>query len=142
MRTNQPNPDNRTTDRTDNPRPGLTAGTANDTVLVNMLDMFTSDCSGVPDDERSGAATPVAAGDDTEPSRGASMFLHVIPLLPGETCACGALVDDGRTACRKCAARDRWSRRHHRSAGRSGLGATRTGRHRSSRSGDLGTGAR
>lgn len=66
------------------------------------------------------------------------MFTHAIPLLPGDSCACGALVTDGRTACRKCAARDRWSRRHgrRRSAGRTGLGTR--GRHAASRTGESG----
>ena len=124
MRTSPPNPDSE--------RPHLTGGTADDTVSMNMMDMLTTG-SHVPGDEPSGAATPVIAGDDTTTPRGATMPLHAIPLLPGDTCACGALAEDGRTACRKCAARERWARRHgrHRPAGRSGL-ATR-GRHASSR---------
>jgi hypothetical protein len=36
------------------------------------------------------------------------------PRLPGcrvgQTCACGALVKDGRDACDKCISRSRWSR--------------------------------
>jgi hypothetical protein len=93
-----------------------------------MLDMFTS-ASDVPSDEHSGAATPVIAGDDTATPLGATMPLHANPLLPGDTCMCGALVDHGRTVCRKCTARNRWATRHHnrRRAGRSGLRAH--GRH-------------
>ncbi|TDD33619.1 hypothetical protein E1286_41945 [Nonomuraea terrae] len=32
-------------------------------------------------------------------------------IYPEPTCACGALLDQGKTNCRKCRSRDRWLRR-------------------------------
>ncbi|MGI5286558.1 hypothetical protein ACQEVF_24915 [Nonomuraea polychroma] len=32
-------------------------------------------------------------------------------IYPDPSCACGALLDEGRKLCRKCRARDRWLRK-------------------------------
>ncbi|MEU1882928.1 hypothetical protein ABZ470_36965 [Streptosporangium sp. NPDC020072] len=39
------------------------------------------------------------------------MINHIRPIDETPACGCGAVLEEGRFACRKCLARERWTRR-------------------------------
>ena len=68
--------------------PALTAESPDDTLNMNMSDVFISE-----DQRKEAEVTTLTRPLDQRP------------------CMCGARLDDGQTLCRKCRARERWHRR-------------------------------